>query len=105
VNALQDAVVLANCLYDMRSTSIEDITRALEEYREQRFEHVKTQYEASQWNAKVLYGHVSWSSGVLSLPFHYRQAHVAFVYYRWLTRSIPIPLIDNIGAYASTWHA
>ncbi|KAF9129138.1 hypothetical protein BGW39_004445 [Mortierella sp. 14UC] len=57
VNAVQDAVVLANCLYDMMTTSIEDVTQALDDYREQRFEHVKTQYEASQWNAKIIYGH------------------------------------------------
>ncbi|KAF9083136.1 hypothetical protein BGX23_011758 [Mortierella sp. AD031] len=57
VNALQDSVVLANCLYDMKSNAIEDVTTALEDYREQRFDHVKTQYEASQWNAKLMYGH------------------------------------------------
>lgn len=55
---MQDAAVLANCLYDMKTTSIEDVKAALEDYQEQRFEHVKTQYEASQWNAKVIYGHV-----------------------------------------------
>ena len=58
MNALQDAAVLANCLYDMKTTSIEDVKAALEDYQEQRFEHVKTQYEASQWNAKLIYGHV-----------------------------------------------
>ncbi|KAF9901661.1 hypothetical protein EC991_005818 [Linnemannia zychae] len=57
VNAIQDSVILANCLYDMMTTSIEDVTQALEDYREQRFEHVRTQYEASQWNAKIVYGH------------------------------------------------
>ncbi|KAG0310218.1 hypothetical protein BGZ97_012708 [Linnemannia gamsii] len=41
----------------MRSTSIEDVKEALDDYREQRFDHVKTQYEASQWNAKLIYGH------------------------------------------------
>jgi 2-polyprenyl-6-methoxyphenol hydroxylase-like FAD-dependent oxidoreductase len=66
VNALQDAAILANCLYDMRSTSIEDVKEALDDYREQRFDHVKTQYEASQWNAKLIYGHVRFL-----IPFHY----------------------------------
>ncbi|KAF9548491.1 hypothetical protein EC957_006304 [Mortierella hygrophila] len=57
VNAIQDATILANCLYDMKTTSIEDVKAAFEDYQEQRFDHVKTQYEASQWNAKVIYGH------------------------------------------------
>ncbi|KAF9921713.1 hypothetical protein FBU30_008218 [Linnemannia zychae] len=57
VNAIQDSVILANCLYDMKSTSLEDIMITLDDYREQRFDHVKTQYEASQWNAKVIFGH------------------------------------------------
>jgi 2-polyprenyl-6-methoxyphenol hydroxylase-like FAD-dependent oxidoreductase len=58
VNALQDAAVLANCLYDLTSTSIGDVTQAFSDYQEQRFDHVKTQYEASQLNAKIIYGHV-----------------------------------------------
>ncbi|KAF9183218.1 hypothetical protein BGZ51_004179 [Haplosporangium sp. Z 767] len=57
VNAMQDAVVLANCLYEMKSASYEEIEEALYNFREQRFVHAKTQYEAAQWSAKLMYGH------------------------------------------------
>ncbi|KAG0248828.1 hypothetical protein BG011_009868 [Mortierella polycephala] len=57
VNAMQDAVVLANCLYEMKSMAFEDIEEALHDFREQRFIHAKTQYDATQWSAKLMYGH------------------------------------------------
>ncbi|KAF9965496.1 hypothetical protein BGZ70_004721 [Mortierella alpina] len=57
VNALQDAVILANCLYELKSSCVEEVEDALKDYRDQRFAHVKTQYHASQWNAKLMYGH------------------------------------------------
>ena len=55
---MQDAVVLANCLYDLRSLSPEGIREALQAYRDERFPHVKEQYEASKINAKLIYGQV-----------------------------------------------
>ncbi|KAF9088856.1 hypothetical protein BGX29_011689 [Mortierella sp. GBA35] len=57
VNAMQDAVVLANCLYDIKPTSFENIKIALKDFKEQRFDHIKTQYGQSQMGAKLLYGH------------------------------------------------
>jgi 2-polyprenyl-6-methoxyphenol hydroxylase-like FAD-dependent oxidoreductase len=59
VNAMQDAVILANCLYDIKPTSFENIKIALNEYRDQRFELVKAQYATSHFVAKLQYGHVS----------------------------------------------
>ncbi|KAF9184274.1 hypothetical protein BGZ50_003790 [Haplosporangium sp. Z 11] len=56
VTAMQDAVILANCLYDLKSTSHEDIEAALQDYQGQRYPHVKEQYEGSKMNAKVIYG-------------------------------------------------
>ncbi|KAG0285670.1 hypothetical protein BGZ96_010122 [Linnemannia gamsii] len=43
VNAMQDAVILANCLYDIKPTSFENIKVALKEYRDQRCDLVKVQ--------------------------------------------------------------
>ncbi|KAF9354216.1 hypothetical protein BGX26_007968 [Mortierella sp. AD094] len=57
VNALQDAVVLANCIYDMESLSTDDIAAALDDYYEQRYIHVIEQYNASNVTEKVIYGH------------------------------------------------
>ncbi|KAG0042458.1 hypothetical protein BGZ83_000442 [Gryganskiella cystojenkinii] len=57
VNAMQDAVVLANCLYDIGTTSVPDIQEALKSFVDQRRPHVKTQYAASKASAKFQYGH------------------------------------------------
>ncbi|KAF8930080.1 hypothetical protein BGZ58_008478 [Dissophora ornata] len=57
VNAFQDAVILANCLYELQPVSHEGIQAALKDYRDQRFHHVRTQYLASHVGAKLQYGH------------------------------------------------
>ncbi|KAF9103722.1 hypothetical protein BGX27_010405, partial [Mortierella sp. AM989] len=43
VNALEDAVIMANCIYELSSTSQSDIEAALNDYKEQRFPHAKYQ--------------------------------------------------------------
>jgi hypothetical protein len=59
VNALQDAVILANCIHDLESTSPSSISACFQDFKEQRYAHVKNQYETSQFTAKIMYGHVS----------------------------------------------
>lgn len=56
---MQDAVILANHLYDMKPTSFETIKTALSDYKEERFDAIKEQYPQSYISAKLLYGHVS----------------------------------------------
>jgi hypothetical protein len=56
---MQDAVLLANHLYDIKPTSFENIQSALKEYKLERFEAVKDQYPQSHMSAKLIYGHVS----------------------------------------------
>ncbi|KAG0339065.1 hypothetical protein BG000_002914 [Podila horticola] len=58
INAFQDAVILANCIYDMTSTDPASITAAFKDYREQRYDHVKGQYDWSKVNAKIMYGQI-----------------------------------------------
>ncbi|KAK3831922.1 MAG: hypothetical protein J3R72DRAFT_454461 [Linnemannia gamsii] len=59
VNAIQDAVILANCLYEIKpNPSHENLVRALKTYRDERYSHVKTQHSVSQLSAKVQLGHV-----------------------------------------------
>jgi len=55
---MQDAVILANCIYDMKSTALDDVAEALQDFKDQRFSHVLGQYNASKINAKILYGQV-----------------------------------------------
>jgi 2-polyprenyl-6-methoxyphenol hydroxylase-like FAD-dependent oxidoreductase len=58
VTAMQDAVTLANCLYDMKGLSPLEINEAFDIYKEERYPKVKDQFSASKTNAKLIYGHV-----------------------------------------------
>ncbi|KAF9281049.1 hypothetical protein BGZ74_002458 [Mortierella antarctica] len=64
INAFQDAAILSNCFYDMTSTDLASITAAFKDYREQRYDHVKGQYDRSKVNAKIMYGQ-TWSDKLL----------------------------------------
>lgn len=65
---MMDAVILANCLYEMQPTSHQTIQKCFQSFRKQRYELVKAAYEASQQAAKIQYGHVSQSHS--SHSFH-----------------------------------
>ncbi|KAG0003372.1 hypothetical protein BGZ65_001770 [Modicella reniformis] len=60
VNAMEDAVVLANCLYDISSgkepVTAERIAEAFRDYREQRYPHAKFQVQNSKEMARLLNG-------------------------------------------------
>ncbi|KAF9990257.1 hypothetical protein BGZ75_002891 [Mortierella antarctica] len=56
VNAMQDAVILANCLYDLTALTPAGIAAALQDFKDQRYPHVVAQYEASKQLAKIRYG-------------------------------------------------
>lgn len=61
VNAMEDAVVLANCLYEIsdgQEVTPERITEAFKDYREQRYSPAKYQVENSAGMAKILSGQV-----------------------------------------------
>jgi len=64
-NAFQDAVVLANCLFNMPDVSPKSITAAFQEYYRQRFHRVSAQYEDSNMMAKSMLGQVSHVFGPL----------------------------------------
>ena len=53
---MQDAVVLANCIYEMKSNSHDEIKAALKDYKKQRYAHAKQQVENSNAAGKMLYG-------------------------------------------------
>lgn len=58
MNAMQDAVVLANCLYDLKDLSPESLTTAFEDYKSQRYKEAKKQVANSKLNARVSSGQV-----------------------------------------------
>ncbi|KAF9187719.1 hypothetical protein BGZ50_001780 [Haplosporangium sp. Z 11] len=54
VNAMQDAVILANCIYDIANdASSENVTSAFEDFKTQRYPHVQQQFDASKIMAKT----------------------------------------------------
>ncbi|KAF8939887.1 hypothetical protein BGZ58_008398, partial [Dissophora ornata] len=56
INAMQDAVVLANCIYDMPDSSAKSIHAAFQDYKDQRYEHAKMQIDISKFFGKILAG-------------------------------------------------
>ncbi|GJJ77180.1 hypothetical protein EMPS_09539 [Entomortierella parvispora] len=56
VCAMQDAVILANCLYDLKSLKHESIEEALQDYKQQRYSQVKVQDSDSNVNATLFFG-------------------------------------------------
>ncbi|KAG0341045.1 hypothetical protein BG000_010394 [Podila horticola] len=87
VNAMQDAVILANCIYDMTSIDQEAITETFKDFREQRYEHVKFQFERSKVNGKLIYGQ-TWTERLMR--------HVVFNY---LPKSFLLNGMIKDGAY------
>ncbi|KAG0219011.1 hypothetical protein BGX33_005052 [Mortierella sp. NVP41] len=56
INSMQDATIVANCIYDLVSLSYKDIDAALKDYTDQRFVHAKTEVDNSHMTRKLLYG-------------------------------------------------
>ena len=70
-NAFQDSVILANCLYDLKDNSQASITTAFESYYDQRFQHAKGAYEASEMAGKIMAGS-TWSDRLIrTVVFNY----------------------------------
>ncbi|KAG0049675.1 hypothetical protein BGZ83_005509 [Gryganskiella cystojenkinii] len=63
VNALQDAVILANCLYELKNIRQPNVTAAFQSYYDQRYQHAKAQYYNSELAAKLTIG-LSWSDKI-----------------------------------------
>ncbi|KAF8945126.1 hypothetical protein BGZ47_003217 [Haplosporangium gracile] len=87
VNAMQDAIILANHLYDIKPTSLENIERALSDYKEDRFDAIKDQYPQSHMSAKLIYGHTLW------------ERLFRYIIFNWMPKSIQMKQIETSTAY------
>ncbi|KAF9536749.1 hypothetical protein EC957_009802, partial [Mortierella hygrophila] len=76
VNAMQDAVLLANHLYDITPTNLRNIKTALSDYKNERFEAIKDQYPQSHMSAKLIFGHTLW------------ERILRYVVFNWLPKSL-----------------
>ncbi|KAF9114753.1 hypothetical protein BGX30_006492, partial [Mortierella sp. GBA39] len=87
VNAMQDAVLLANHLYDINPTSFENIKLALNAYKDERFDAVKDQYPQSYMSAKLIYGH------------NILERILRYVIFNWLPKSVQKKQLIRDSAY------
>ncbi|KAF9346248.1 hypothetical protein BGX26_002259 [Mortierella sp. AD094] len=55
-NAIQDAIILANCIYSMADFSPASINSAFEDYYKQRFHHAEVAWNVSSGSSKILSG-------------------------------------------------
>ncbi|KAG0313603.1 hypothetical protein BGZ99_008716 [Dissophora globulifera] len=64
INAMQDATILANCINQIKSLTVPNIAAALKDYRDQRYQFAKTQFETSHKFAFIMGGQ-SWREALL----------------------------------------
>ncbi|KAG0241701.1 hypothetical protein BGW41_005576 [Actinomortierella wolfii] len=70
VNALQDAVVIANYLYDLPDRpSLKDLHEAFREFQNERFPHVKDAFVLSQQRSKLISGQTFYERWLRKLYF------------------------------------
>ncbi|KAF9194127.1 hypothetical protein BGZ51_001106 [Haplosporangium sp. Z 767] len=64
INAMQDATILANCINDIKTLTVECISAALKDYQEQRYQYAKHQFETSRRFAVVMGGQ-TWTEALI----------------------------------------
>ncbi|KAK3839491.1 MAG: hypothetical protein JOS17DRAFT_798956 [Linnemannia elongata] len=87
VNAMQDAVLLANHIYDIKPTNVKNIKSALSDYKNERFEAIKDQYPQSYMSAKLIYGHTLW------------ERILRYIVFNWLPQSFQRKQMSKDTAY------
>ncbi|KAG0082409.1 hypothetical protein BGZ93_009475 [Podila epicladia] len=102
VSAMQDAVILMNCIYDIEDVTHENIKAALADYKAQRFENALVQVEMSKTLAKIMFGQ-TWSERLMrtlvySLPqWAQHKSHLKMATYRPLITFLPpVPNTSNL---------
>lgn len=58
VSAIEDAIVLVNCIYDIEDVTYENIQAALSDFRAQRFSHAELQVNLGKTFTKIMFGQV-----------------------------------------------
>ncbi|GJJ74504.1 hypothetical protein EMPS_06862 [Entomortierella parvispora] len=86
-NAFHDAVILANCLYDLKDNSQASITAAFQSYYDQRFQHAQAGYDVSKLSAKLMAGS-TWSDRL-----------VRTIVFKYLPRSIQQKQFEKTNSY------
>ncbi|KAI7831308.1 hypothetical protein BC939DRAFT_525334 [Gamsiella multidivaricata] len=64
INAMQDAIIIANGIYNMKDTSRGSITALFEDYYRQRYHHVEERFKNSALMSKIMHGQ-AWTERLL----------------------------------------
>ncbi|KAF9182239.1 hypothetical protein BGZ51_004857 [Haplosporangium sp. Z 767] len=101
VNAMQDAVILANCIYDLDNVTPKNITAAFQDYYDQRYPHAKAMLENSQFISKAMNGQNWWERALRHVLLNYIPDWVQDRNYAKQTEYRPqatfLPLVKNRG--------
>ncbi|KAF9386806.1 hypothetical protein CPC16_007370 [Podila verticillata] len=102
VAAMQDAVILVNCIYDIENITFENIKAALASYKSQRFEKAQEQVNMSKMLGKIIFGH-KWTERMLrtviyNLPkWAQDNTYTKMATYRPMIAFLPpVPNVNNI---------
>ncbi|KAG0329974.1 hypothetical protein BGZ99_009418 [Dissophora globulifera] len=90
INALQDAVVLVNCIVEITSLTPGSVAAAFEDYREQRFPLIKYQMEKAQLLATLQYGQTL------------KERAIRYAIFNWIPKSIQTHLYLKDASYRPT---
>ncbi|KAH7048071.1 hypothetical protein BKA57DRAFT_52073 [Linnemannia elongata] len=71
INAMQDALILTNCIYDLQDLSLSTLTTTFQSYQSQRYEHAKRCIASSKLNAKISSGQTWTEKLTRYLVFNY----------------------------------
>ncbi|KAF9114617.1 hypothetical protein BGX27_010282 [Mortierella sp. AM989] len=101
LNAMMDAVILANALYEMPSSSPKHITAAFEEYYKGRFPAMTGELSASQQMSTVMAGQKRWDAIIRHMflkyvPNWFQQKNVEYEA-SFMPQASFLPRIENRG--------
>ncbi|KAG0051389.1 hypothetical protein BGZ83_003812 [Gryganskiella cystojenkinii] len=89
VSAMQDAVILANCIYEMSANKYECVQDAFRSFKAQRYPIVKEQYNGSKIQAKLIFGQTWFERMLRYLVFNYMPESIKIQGYIKTAKSRP----------------
>ncbi|KAG0347022.1 hypothetical protein BG005_000410, partial [Podila minutissima] len=102
VAAMQDAVILVNCIYDIEDVTFGNIKAALASYKSQRFDKAAEQVDMSRMLGKIIFGH-KWSERMLRTAIYNMpkwvqdRSYMKMATYRPMIAFLPpVPNVNNI---------
>lgn len=100
---MQDAVALANSIFDLRSASLKDVQAALKDYRQQRYAHAKQQVDRSAGVGRVMHGRAWLARIVRNVILNWMPASLEKLRfskaYAYRPQAIFLPLVENRGEF------